>query len=63
MSQVGNYTKQMFSLVVQENPNMWYGQIKGILKLRDIYSDEIVDLSCRRGIYFGITKYSKINSV
>jgi hypothetical protein len=63
MSQVGEYTKKMFGAIVKAHPKMWYGQIKGVLKLREVYSDEVINLSCKRALYFEITQYSKIRKI
>lgn len=63
MSQVGEYTKMMFSLIVKEHPNLWYRTVRGILSLRDTYEDKVIELACKRAIYFSITQYSKIKSI
>lgn len=63
MAQVGEHTKKLFSLIVKERPNLWYGTVKGILSLRDKYKDEVVELACKRALHFSITQYSKIKSI
>lgn len=63
MSQVGEHTKTLFSLIVKERPNLWYRTVKGILSLRKTYTDQVIELACKRAIYFSITQYLKIKSI
>jgi transposase len=63
MEKVGIYTQALFALIVKENPNAWYRIVLGILHLRKTYSDQIIELSCKRALYFSITQYSKIKSI
>ena len=63
MSQVGEHTKMLFALIVKEHPSLWYRAVKGILSLRKTYTDQVIELSCKRAIYFSITQYIKIKSI
>lgn len=63
MESIGEHTKALFSMIVQENPHSWYRIVLGILNLRKTYPDQVIDLSCRRALYFQITQYSKIKSI
>lgn len=63
MGNIGEYTKTLFALIVKEHPNSWYRTVLGILSLRKIYSDQIIEQSCKRALYFSITQYSKIKSI
>jgi transposase len=63
MEHIGEHTKSLFALIVKENPNAWYRIVLGILNLRKTYSDQIIELACRRALYFSITQYSKIRSI
>jgi transposase len=63
MVQVGEYTKMLFCLIVKEDPNFWYRTVKGILSLRKTYTDQVIELACKRAIHFSITQYIKIKSI
>lgn len=63
MGQIGEYTKRLFALIVKENPNSWYRTVRGILSLNKIYSNEVIELACKRALYFNVTSYSKIKSI
>jgi len=63
MEEIGEYTKTLFANIVKENPNSWYRTVSGILNLRKTYSDQVIELSCKRALYFSITQYSKIKSI
>ena len=43
--------------------NNWHRPIKGIISLQKEYSDEVIDLACKRALYFGICSYSKIKKI
>jgi transposase len=63
MSSLGEATEALFAEIVKEHPYDWYRIIKGILNLRKHYGDEVVDLSCKRALAFGITHYRKIKGI
>ncbi len=63
MLQIGEHTKMLFSLIVKEQPNFWYRTVKGILSLRKNYTDQVIELACKRALYFSITQYTKIKSI
>jgi transposase len=63
MSQVGEHTKMLFCLIVKEQPSFWYRTVKGILSLKKTYPDHVIELACKRAIYFSITHYLKIKSI
>jgi len=63
MEQIGENTKSLFAMIVQENPNSWYRIVRGILNLRKIYTDQVIELACKRALYFEITQYNKIKSI
>lgn len=60
---LGKETEDLFSLIVKEHPQDWYRIVKGILSLRKKYSDEVINLTCKRAMAFGITHYRKIKRI
>lgn len=63
MEELGNYGSLIFAYIIKEKPHMWHRTIKGILSLKKIYSKDIVNLSCKRALHYGISNYSKIASI
>jgi transposase len=63
MRSLGEATETLFSKIVEDHPHDWYRIVKGILNLRKTYSDEVIDLTCKRALAFGITHYRKIKRI
>lgn len=63
MDSLGKETEALFKLIVQEHPQDWYRIVKGILSLRHQYSDEVINLACKRALAFGITHYRKVKGI
>ncbi len=63
MRSLGKATETLFSKIVEDHPHDWYRIVKGILSLRKTYSDEVIDLTCKRALAFGITHYRKIKRI
>ncbi|MBP6952785.1 MAG: IS21 family transposase [Alphaproteobacteria bacterium] len=63
MRSLGKATEDLFSKIVKDHPQDWYRIVKGILNLRKTYSDEVINLTCKRALAFGITQYRKIKRI
>lgn len=63
MGQIGFYGEEIFNHLVKEHPKMWYRHVTGILSLGKSYSNEVINLSCKRAIFFGATKYSQVKKI
>ena len=63
MRSLGEATENLFSKIVEDHPHDWYRIVKGILDLRKTYSDEVIDLTSKRALVFGITHYRKIKKI
>jgi len=63
MLSVGSHADKIFSLILENEPKHWYRITTGILSLRKVFSDNIVDLACKRALGFNITSYSKIRNI
>ena len=63
MAEVGSFAEQLFFLIVQKRPKDWTRPISGILSLTKIYSKEVVNLSCKRGVAFGVQQYQVIKNI
>lgn len=63
MHDIGSNCKLFLEFLQQERGKDWYRTAKGIISLRKNYSDELIDMACKRGLYYGIVSYSKIKSI
>ena len=63
MSNIGNYAEKIFNIILSDHPDSWYRTISGLLSLRKLYSDEVLELSFKRALSFNITNYSKIKNI
>ena len=48
---------------IKQERKDWHRSAKGIIKLRKLYSDEIIDQACLRALHYGIASYSKIKKI
>ena len=62
MAEMGSSCEMMLSLIKQNNKD-WHRSVKGILSLRNYYSNESINKACGRAIHYGINSYSKIKSI
>jgi len=63
MSLIGEDTGQLFLLIIKKHPNEWNKITQGILSLVKIYSEEIVNLACKRALAFQICRYRIIKNI
>lgn len=63
MLEIGSYAEQLFFLIVQKRPKDWTRPVYGILSLVKRYPKEIVNLSCKRGLAFGVHQYQIIKNI
>ena len=63
LKQMGKYCELMLAYLQKEHKRNWYRAANGILSLRKIYSDEMIDQACKRALCFGISSYSKIKKI
>lgn len=63
MADIGPYAEQIFFLILQKQPQDWSRTAQGILSLLRSYPKEIIDLSCKRAIAFGVCQYQVIKRI
>jgi transposase len=63
MKNIGDYASQLFSLLLDKQPNHWYNTAQGILSLQKKFSNQIIDSACNRAIIYGAIKYRQIKSI
>ena len=64
MQEIGEYGGKMLSFIREQRKNKdWPRTIKGILYLRKLYGNEIVNKACMRALHYGIGNYGKIKEI
>jgi transposase len=63
MKEVGEDAGKLFLLLIAKHPHNWNRISQGILSLTKEHSKEIVNLSCKRALAFGVTKYQTIKNI
>jgi len=63
MAEIGPYAEQFFFMVVERHPHDWGRTIQGVLSLLKGFPKEIIDLSCKRAIVFGVCQYQIIKNI
>jgi len=63
MARVGEYTEQLFFLVVKNHPRDWARTIQGILSLQKSYPAEVIELACKRALAYEVYQYAIIKNI
>lgn len=64
MQDIGEYGDKMLSFVrEQQKRGGWARTVKGILHLKKVYGNEIVNKACMRALHYEIGNYSKIKEI
>jgi hypothetical protein len=63
MQTIGDYASLLFSKLLTEEPYRWYRIACGILNLCKVYSNEVINLSCKRALEFQVFKYKTIKKI
>ena len=63
MAEIGPYAEQLFFLAVQNHPREWARTVQGILFLLKTYPKEILELSCKRALAFGVYQYQIVKNI
>ena len=63
MQQIGNNCSLLLELLQQTQVNDWQRCARGIISLRKVYNDDLIDKACHRALHYGISSYSKIKNI
>ena len=63
MSEIGISASKLFRIILEQESYSWYRTVSGILSLKKLYSNEVIKLSCKRALSFGIVGYRKIKNI
>lgn len=63
MEQIGDSAKEFFILLLEMQPKHYNRMAQGIIALGKTYGAHIVNLACKRALFYGIFTYSKIKNI
>ncbi|MFH1645899.1 MAG: IS21 family transposase [Candidatus Omnitrophota bacterium] len=63
MAQIGEFAEQIFFLLVERCPRDWSRPVQGILSLTKSYASEVINLSCKRALSYGVHQYQIIKNI
>ncbi len=63
MAEIGEFAEHFFLFLIRQNPNCWGRVIKGILSLVKNYSNEVINLACKRAIAYDVHTYKMVKSI
>lgn len=63
MKKIGENAGELFVVILAKKPNSWYRIAKGILNLKTLYDNNVIDLACKRALVFEITEYSAVKNI
>ena len=63
MQKIGNNCSLLLEFLQREKSKDWHRTARGIVALRKVYNDELIDKACHRALHYGISSYSKIKNI
>jgi hypothetical protein len=63
MASIGPEALNMFLLLQEKLPTYWHSMTRGILHLKTKYSDDIINMACKRAIRFRAISYQHVKRI
>jgi transposase len=63
MLSIGEYGEQIFIKLKEQYPYHWRQSVKGILSLKKFYKEEVINLSCKRALFYNTLQYRVIKNI
>ena len=63
MGKIGPKSLELFEMILDKKPRHWGDTVKGIISLTRRYSNEVVELACRRALVYGATDYQIVKRI
>jgi hypothetical protein len=60
---IGPYSLELFNQVIVRKPKHWIRTIKGILSLTNVYSNDVIEKSCRRALAYELAEYQAVKRI
>ena len=63
MKNIGTYTETIFFHIKKSAPKHWYRIVRGIISLEKKYSKKVINLSCKRALFYNAYSYQAIKNI
>jgi len=63
MKEVGPYCEKFFDKTLDQKPKSSSAIARGVLSLKKLYSDKVIEASCRRALFYGAIEYRVVKSI
>jgi len=63
MNRIGDSAGRLFLLLISKHPQDWNRTAQGILSLTKEFTEEVVNLACKRALAFDVTQYQIIKNI
>ena len=63
MQKLGTHCVKMLEAIKTERKRDWHRPVKGIIALKKLYSDDVIDKACCRALHYGVYSYKKIKDI
>lgn len=63
MKAIGVNASELFKLVLAREGSHWYRIVNGIIHLKKLYPDAVIDAACRRAMSFDLIHYTAVKNI
>ncbi len=63
MKEIGVYCEKFFNKALEQKPKSASAIARGILSLKKLYPDSVIEASCKRALYYGAIEYRVVKSI
>jgi len=63
MKEIGVYCEKFFGKALDEKPKSASAIARGVLSLKKLYPDSIIEASCKRALFYGAIEYRVVKSI
>ena len=63
MEEIGIYCEKFFGKALEKKPKSASAIARGILSLKKIYPDSVIEASCKRALFYGAIEYRVVKSI
>jgi len=63
MKEMGPYCEKFFDKVLSQKPKSFSAIVRGVLSLKKLYPDSVIEASCKRALFYGAIEYRVVKSI
>lgn len=63
MLSIGEHGEEIFIKLIEQYPHHWRQVAKGILSLKKVYKEEVINLACKRALFYNTLQYRVIKNI